>query len=64
MSDSISIEYVAIDPVLGEISCSNSEQAIDYALSCGGRAYKVNWRNGRSAYRRVIADYSNRKAIP
>ena len=56
------IEYVAIDPVLGEISCDNWSQALDYAVSVGGQAHAVVWQDGFAISRRVMADYLNRKA--
>lgn len=39
-------EYVVIDPVLGEVSCGNSGDALDYADKVHGEAFRVLWQDG------------------
>lgn len=47
-------EFVAIDPVLGEVSCGTRAQAVRYAYLVRGTAYCVDWENGEEVDRCLI----------
>jgi hypothetical protein len=40
------LEFVVIDPVLGEVSCEDEAHARDYAAKVGGVARVNVWQDG------------------
>lgn len=47
-------EFVVIDSVLGEVSCDNRADAVEYARRVTGKAYCVEWEDGEEIRRHLI----------
>ncbi len=47
-------EFLVVDPVLGDVSCENLEQAKDYASKVAGQVFRATWYGGQEINREPI----------
>ena len=50
----VQYEHVVIDPLLGEVSCDNRSDAIDYADKVNGRVFCAIWKDGKESARYLV----------